>query len=162
MMMFLNRYKLLAIFCFSLALLIPSGALGERIQPLGKERIFAFLYLPKGVDPGRFKSANFIQSKPEDWRDWQKKEVIPSQGKTWFNLLRNPVDVAVEILATLDYGGNPNPVVAIAPAVIASERSERGNLRPSSSLRAKRGNLKQQRHGGATSLPAQGGQPFVA
>ena len=39
--------------------------------------------------------------------------MIPSRGHTWLNLLNNPVDKAVEILTTLDYGGNLNPVVVI-------------------------------------------------
>ena len=34
-------------------------------------------------------------------------------GHTWFDLLRNPVDKAVDILANGDYGGNPKPVVSI-------------------------------------------------
>ena len=34
-------------------------------------------------------------------------------GHTWFDLLRNPVDKAVEKLTKADYGGNPRPVVSI-------------------------------------------------
>lgn len=83
-------------FCFSLALLIPSGASGEKIRILGKKRIFAFLYLPKGTDPKTLRSANFVHSKPDEWEYWRNKGVIPSRGKTWFKLLRNPVDKAVE------------------------------------------------------------------
>jgi len=109
----IKRYRFLAIFCFSLALLIPSGASGEKIRILGKDRIFAFLYLPKGTDPKTLHSANFVHSKPNEWEYWRNKGVIPSRGKTWFDLLRNPVDKAVEILTTIDYGGNPEPVVCI-------------------------------------------------
>jgi len=108
-----NRYILLAIFCFSLVFLPPSAIFGEKIKILGKDRIFAFLYLPKGSDPKTLRSANLVHSKPDEWKYWVNKCVIPSQGKTWFDLLRNPVDKAVEILTTIDYGSNPKPVICI-------------------------------------------------
>lgn len=100
-------------FCLILILLVSSCATVKRTEVLGKDRLFAFLYLPKGTDPNTLKAANFIHSKPEEWKYWKNRGVIPSRGKTWFNLLNNPVDKAVEILTTLDYGGNPNPVVVI-------------------------------------------------
>ncbi len=101
------------IFCLIFMLLVSSCATVKRTGVLGKDHIFAFLYLPKNTDPHKLKSANFIHSKPEEWTYWQNKGVIPSRGHTWRNLLNNPVDKAVDILTTLDYGGNLNPVVVI-------------------------------------------------
>lgn len=34
-------------------------------------------------------------------------------GKTWFDLLKNPVAKAVDVLLNLDYGDNPKPIVCI-------------------------------------------------
>ena len=96
-----------------LALLSQLSSVSAEAKVLGKYRIFAFLYLPKGTDPKTLHSANFINSKPNEWKYWRDKGVIPCRGKTWFDLLRNPVDKAVEILTTMDYGGNPDPVVCI-------------------------------------------------
>jgi hypothetical protein len=87
--------------------------MAEQAKVLGQDRIFAFLYLPKGADPKTIRSANLIHSKPEEWEYWRARGVIPAQGKTWFDLLKNPVEKSVEILTTLNYGGNPNPVVCI-------------------------------------------------
>lgn len=101
------------VFCLILMLLVSSCATIKKTRIFGKDHICAFLYLPKGTEPDRFKSANFIYSKPDKWNYWQSRGVIPSIGKTWFDLLNNPVDKAVEILTTLEYGGNPNPVVVI-------------------------------------------------
>ena len=96
-----------------LALLSQLSSVSTEAKVLGKDHIFAFLYLPKGTDPKTLHSANFIHSKPEEWKYWQNKGVIACRGKTWFDLLRNPVSKAIEILTTMDYGGNPEPVVCI-------------------------------------------------
>ena len=96
-----------------LAFVVQFGAVPVHAKVLGKDRIFAFLYLPKGSDPKALHSANFIHSRPKDWKYWREKDVIACRGKTWFDLLRNPVSKAVEILTTMDYGGNPDPVVCI-------------------------------------------------
>ncbi len=106
---------LLCVYCFLTLLVHPvhSSSAVENAKVLGKDRIFAFLYLPKGTDPNMLHSANFIHSKPHEWKYWSDKGVISCRGKTWFDLLRNPVNKAVDILTTIDYGGNPEPVVCI-------------------------------------------------
>jgi hypothetical protein len=103
---------LLSTFLFFFCLTI-SGVAAEKHGVLGKERIIAFLYLPKEVSPETLRSANLIQGKADKWKYWSDKGVVICQGKTWFDLMRNPVEKAVEILTTLDYGGNPEPVVCI-------------------------------------------------
>jgi len=105
--------KSLFIICCLLILLPLQSAASANTKVLGKDRIFAFLYLPKGTDPKTLQSANLIHSKPDQWKYWHDKGVIPCRGKTWFSLLRNPVSKSVEILTTIDYGGNPKPVVCI-------------------------------------------------
>jgi len=96
-----------------LIFLVQLGQIQANAEVLGKKHIFAFLYLPKNKKPVTLHSANLILSKPGDWKYWRERGVITCQGKTWFSLLRNPVSEAVKILASIDYGGNPEPVVCI-------------------------------------------------
>jgi len=105
--------KILIVFSLPFILIVSSCTTVKKTGVLGKNRIFAFLYLPKEADPHKLKAANLIHGQPQEWENWQRRGIIPSRGKTWFDLLKNPVDVAAEILATIDYGGNPNPVVTI-------------------------------------------------
>jgi len=105
--------KSLFIICCLLILLPLQSTASKKVHILGKDRIFAFLYLPKGVDPNALQSANFIHSKANEWKYWHEKDVIACRGKAWFDLLRNPVHKAVEILTSMDYGGNPEPIVCI-------------------------------------------------
>lgn len=100
-------------FIIAFTLCVHSSFADDKTKVLGKDRIIAFLYLPKNTDPNTLHSANLIHSRPKEWKHWKDKGVIPCQGKTWSDLLRNPVDKAVEILTSIDYGGNPAPVVCI-------------------------------------------------
>jgi hypothetical protein len=102
-----------ALFIIVFTLCVHSSSAYEKPKVLGKDRIFAFLYLPKNIDPNTLHSANLIHSKPQEWKYWNARGVIPCQGKTWHDLLRNPINRAVEVLTTIDYGGNPEPVVCI-------------------------------------------------
>ena len=103
--------------CLALAAVLcvgcTRGAAAGRAKVLGQDRIIAFLYLPKEADPKSLHSATVLACKPSEWKEWGERGVVPVQGKTWFDLLRNPVEKAVEILTTMDYGGNPSPVVTI-------------------------------------------------
>jgi hypothetical protein len=103
----------LALCAVAVTLSVNSSSAFEKPKVLGKDRIFAFLYLPKNTDPNTLHSANLIFSKPKEWKYWNDKGVIPCQGKTWHDLLRNPINKAVEILTSIDYGGNPEPTVCI-------------------------------------------------
>ncbi|MGA2618701.1 MAG: hypothetical protein ABSF26_13895, partial [Thermoguttaceae bacterium] len=81
---------------------------------LGLDRVIAFTYLPANYNPKQLRSATFIEpTGPKDWQDWKARGVVVAVGHTWFDLLRNPADKAVDILTHLDYGGNPRPVVSI-------------------------------------------------
>ncbi len=80
----------------------------------GLDRVIAFNYLGGKYDPKQLRSVTFIEpTAPKDWRYWTPRGVATAVGHTWFDLLRNPVDKAVDILANGDYGGNPKPVVSI-------------------------------------------------
>ena len=48
-----------------------------------------------------------------DWKYWRSRGVVTGVGHTWFDLLRSPIDKAVDILTGQDYGGNPQPVMMI-------------------------------------------------
>jgi len=101
------------VFVIVLMLCVHPSSAYEKPKVLGKDRIFAFLYLPKNTDVNTLHSANLIHSKPKEWKYWKDKGVIPCQGKTWFDLLRNPINKAVDVLTSIDYGGNPEPAVCI-------------------------------------------------
>ncbi|MGA2064356.1 MAG: hypothetical protein ABSG86_05285 [Thermoguttaceae bacterium] len=81
---------------------------------LGLDRVIAFTYIPTGYNPKQLRSVTFIEpTAPKDWQDWHSRGAVVAVGHTWFDLLRNPADKAVDILTHLDYGGNPRPVVSI-------------------------------------------------
>ena len=48
-----------------------------------------------------------------DWKYWRSRGVVTGVGHTWFDLLRSPIDKAVDALVGQDYGGNPQPVMMI-------------------------------------------------
>jgi len=105
--------KILLCTVLLLVWLVLPGVAADKSKVLGKDHIAGFLYLPKEASPEVLHSANLIQDKPDTWKYWADRGVVVCQGKTWFDLLRNPVRKAVDILVTLDYGGNPAPVVCI-------------------------------------------------
>ncbi|MGD2245428.1 MAG: hypothetical protein PVI11_02655 [Candidatus Aminicenantes bacterium] len=84
-----------------------------REEILGQERIIAFTYIGE-YDPKELRSLTFFApARPGDRTYWRKRGVVPAVGQTWYDLLKSPVDKAVDILINLDYGGDPNPVVCI-------------------------------------------------
>ena len=80
---------------------------------LGQEQIIAFTYIGKH-DPKKLKSLTFhTPSNLADRKYWRDRGVVPAVGQTWFDLLKSPVERAVNILLDLNYGGDPDPVVCI-------------------------------------------------
>jgi hypothetical protein len=77
--------------------------------------VIAFTYSPpKDFDPKQLRSVTFFgPTKPEDWQYWQGRGVVMGVGHTWYDLLRSPVEKAVDNLVGQNYGGNPRPVVMI-------------------------------------------------
>ena len=76
---------------------------------LGLDKVIAFTYSPaKDFDPKQLRSVTFFgPSKPEDWQYWQARGVVTGVGHTWFDLLRSPLDKAVDNLVDQSFGGNP-------------------------------------------------------
>ena len=93
----------------------PSAAKGAETKVLGLDKVIAFTYSPtKGFDPKQLRSVTFIgPTKPEDWQYWRTRGVVMGVGHTWYDLLRLPIDKAVDNLVGQNYGGNPRPVVMI-------------------------------------------------
>ena len=84
-------------------------------KPFGLDKVIAFTYLggPK-IDLKQLRSVTFLEpTGAKDWQYWAPRGVVTALGHTWFDLLRNPVDKAADILARSDYGGNPKPAVSI-------------------------------------------------
>lgn len=86
-----------------------------KTKVLGLNKVIAFTYSPgKDFDPKQLHSVTLIgPSKPGDWKYWQSRGVVAGLSHTWYDLLRSPIDKAVDILAGQDYGGNPKPVMMI-------------------------------------------------
>ena len=83
---------------------------------LGLNKVIAFTYVPpaKDFDAKQLHSVTFTGPiNAADWKYWQSRGVVPAFGHTWLDLLRSPLDKAVENLTGQDYGGNPQPVVMI-------------------------------------------------
>jgi hypothetical protein len=99
------------------ALSLAAGTRAQADPPgkvLGLDRVAAFTYLPNHYDPKQLRHVTFIEpTQPKDWRQWSSRGVTTAIGHTWFDLLRNPAEKAVDILVGLDYGGNPRPAVSI-------------------------------------------------
>jgi hypothetical protein len=93
----------------------PNPRSDAATKVLGLEKVIAFTYSPKkNFDPKQLRSVTFFgPSKPEDWPYWRGRGVVTGVGHTWFDLLRSPVEKAVDNLVGLNYGGNPQPVVMI-------------------------------------------------
>ncbi len=80
---------------------------------LGQEKIIAFTFVGKH-DPKELKSLTFLSpARIGDLKYWRNRGIVLAAHQTWFDLLKSPVDRAVEILMNLNYGGDPNPVVCI-------------------------------------------------
>ncbi len=81
---------------------------------LGLNQVIAFTYSPKGAGLKQFHSATLIGPVgPGDWKQWQPRGVVTGIGHTWFDLLRSPIEKAVDNIITLDVGGNPHPLIMI-------------------------------------------------
>ena len=86
-----------------------------KTKVLGLNKVIAFTYSPgKDFDPKQLHSVTLIGPvNAGDWKYWQSRGVVAGVGHTWFDLLRSPIDKAVDNLTGQDYGGNPQPVVMI-------------------------------------------------
>ena len=106
-------------FCWRLA----GGAVAIRLcaarhaktKVLGLNKVIAFTYTPtKDFDPKQLHSVTLLgPAGPSDWKYWRTRGVVTGVGHLWFDLLRSPIEKAVDNLTGLDYGGNPQPVVMI-------------------------------------------------
>ena len=92
-----------------------AAAKGVETKVLGLDKLIAFTYSPtKDFDPKQLRSVTFIgPSKPEDWQYWRTRGVVMGVAHNWFDLLRPPIEKAVDNLVGANYGGNPRPVVMI-------------------------------------------------
>lgn len=79
---------------------------GEKKKVLGLDQVIAFYGAPQELQ-----SPTFVLS--SDWEYWRDRGGVAAVGKTWFDLLKNPVEKAVDVIVNLDYGGNPAPVVCV-------------------------------------------------
>jgi hypothetical protein len=86
-----------------------------KAKVLGLNTVIAFTYSPgKDFDPKQLNSVTLIGPvRPSDWEYWQSRGVVAGIGHTWYDLLRSPIDKAVDLLVGQDYGGNPKPVMMI-------------------------------------------------
>ena len=82
---------------------------------LGLDKVIAFTYIPsKDFDLKQLHSVTFVGPVGAgDWKYWRPRGVVSGLGHTWFDLLRSPLDKAVDSLTGQDYGGNPQPVMMI-------------------------------------------------
>jgi len=97
---------------------VPAHQTPAQAEPpnkvFGLDRVIAFTYIGGKYDPKQLRSVTFLEpTQPKDWQYWAPRGVATAVGHTWFDLLRNPVEKAVDILVKGDYGGNPKPVVSI-------------------------------------------------
>ena len=92
-----------------------AAAKSAETKVLGLDKVIAFTYSPtKNFDPKQLRSVTFIgPSKPEDWQYWRTRGVVMGVAHNWFDLLRSPIEKAVDNLVSANYGGNPRPVVMI-------------------------------------------------
>jgi hypothetical protein len=92
-----------------------AAAKGAETKVLGLDKVIAFTYSPtKDFDAKQLHSVTFIgPTKPEDWQYWRTRGVVMGVSHTWFDLLRSPIEKAVDNLVGQNYGGNPRPVVMI-------------------------------------------------
>jgi len=86
-----------------------------KTKVLGLDKVIVFTYFPsKGFDPRQLHSVTLIGPVGAgDWKYWQSRGVVAGVGHTWYDLLRSPIDKAVDLLTGQDFGGNPKPVTMI-------------------------------------------------
>ena len=92
-----------------------SGCPAREDHVLGLNKVIAFTYGPAKIfDLKQLHSMTFIGPVDAgDWKYWQSRGVVSGLGHTWFDLLRSPMEKAVDNLTGQDFGGNPQPVVMI-------------------------------------------------
>jgi len=91
------------------------AAHSAKSKVLGLDRVIAFTYSPgKDFDVKQMHSVTFVGPvNAADWKYWRPRGVVMGTGHAWFDLMRSPVEKAVDILAGQDYAGNPQPVMMI-------------------------------------------------
>jgi hypothetical protein len=107
----------------ALVVVAAGGAVAVRLHALrhaktkvlGLNKVIAFTYSPaKDFDLKQMHSVTFVGPvNAGDWKYWRSRGVVSGVGHTWFDLLRSPIEKAVDILAAQDYGGNPQPVMMV-------------------------------------------------
>jgi len=101
----------ITVFCFTVN--VSTAVVKEKNKVLGQEKIIAFTFIGK-FDPKELKSLTFYTpARIGDREYWRNRGVVPAAHQTWFDLLKSPVDRAVDILMNRDYGGETNPVICI-------------------------------------------------
>jgi hypothetical protein len=81
---------------------------------LGLNKVIAFTYSPSTLDLKQLRSATLIGPVGAgDWKAWRSRGVVTAVSHTWYDLLRSPIDKAVNALTGQDYAGNPQPVMMI-------------------------------------------------
>ena len=103
-------YSLLVAVACSLFLSGLSAAKGETTKKkiLGLDKVIAFYGAPTEL-----KSPTFALTDAKNWKMWVDRGAVAARGKVWFDLLKNPIETGAEIMANVDFGGNPNPVLCI-------------------------------------------------
>jgi hypothetical protein len=83
-----------------------------KTKVLGLDKVFAFTYSPaKDFDLKQLHSVTLVGPvNSADWKYWQSRGVVAAVAHTWYDLLRSPVEKAVDNLVGQDYSGNPRPV----------------------------------------------------
>ncbi len=100
-------------FIFCSFILNATAIQKEKKKVLGQEKIIAFTFIGKH-DPKELKSLTFhTPFRIGDRIYWRNRGVVPAAHQTWFDLLKSPVDKAVDILVNRDFGGSTNPVICI-------------------------------------------------
>ena len=86
----------------------------SKVKVLGLNKVIAFTYTPHGYDPKQLHSVTLVGPvAASEWKYWQGRGVVAGDDQGWTELLRLPLDKAVDQLAARDFGGNPHPVVMI-------------------------------------------------
>ena len=86
-----------------------------KTKVLGLNKVIAFTYSgAKDFDPKQLHSVTLIGPvNASDWKYWRPRGVVTGIGHGWSDLLRSPIDKAVDNLTGQDFGGNPQPVMMI-------------------------------------------------